>query len=108
MLFFSKWVDKIQAIFAPRSTTTVEAVAVEVAAVEAKATLELVVVDNTKAKTSKKAGPKVELVGKRTRKSGKFVADDKSTPNVNEAYTDGKTPAKKPTTKKKSTMKIAK
>ena len=28
---------------------------------------------------------------------GRYVADDKSTPNVNEAYKDGKTPAKKNT-----------
>tara|TARA_B100001057_G_C22266487_1_gene725284 strand:+ start:187 stop:429 length:243 start_codon:yes stop_codon:yes gene_type:complete len=35
--------------------------------------------------------------GKRARNSkGHYVADDKSTPNVNEAYVDGKTPAKKP------------
>ena len=26
---------------------------------------------------------------------GKFVADDKSTPNINEAYKDGRTPTKK-------------
>lgn len=35
--------------------------------------------------------------GKRARiKGGKFRSDDPSTPNVNEAYADGKTPAKKP------------
>jgi hypothetical protein len=27
---------------------------------------------------------------------GRYVADDKSTPNVNEAYADGKTPKRKP------------
>ena len=34
--------------------------------------------------------------GKRAKdKKGRFIADDKSTPNVNEAYADGKKPAKK-------------
>ena len=28
-------------------------------------------------------------------KKGRYVADDKSTPNVNEAYADGKTPKRK-------------
>ena len=28
-------------------------------------------------------------------KKGRYVADDKSTPNVNEAYVDGKTPKRK-------------
>ena len=31
---------------------------------------------------------------------GRYVADDKSTPNVNEAYVDGKTPKKKAPAKK--------
>jgi len=35
--------------------------------------------------------------GVRARNSkGHYVADDKSTPNVNEAYVDGKTPKRKP------------
>jgi hypothetical protein len=35
--------------------------------------------------------------GHRARNSkGHYGSDDKSTPNVNEAYTDGKTPVKKP------------
>ena len=35
--------------------------------------------------------------GVRARNSkGQYVADDKSTPNVNEAYVDGKTPKRKP------------
>jgi hypothetical protein len=35
--------------------------------------------------------------GVRARNSkGRYVADDKSTPNVNEAYVDGKTPKRKP------------
>ena len=38
----------------------------------------------------------VEPSGVRARDSrGRFVADYKSTPNVNEAYADGKTPTKK-------------
>jgi len=32
--------------------------------------------------------------GVRARKKGKFVADDASTPDVNEAYKDGKSPKK--------------
>ena len=35
---------------------------------------------------------------------GKFIADDPSTPDVNEAYVGGKAPAKK-STKKKTTKK---
>jgi hypothetical protein len=38
---------------------------------------------------------------KRARRNGKFVADDKSTPDINEAWEDGKAPAK--TTKTKTT-----
>ena len=35
--------------------------------------------------------------GVRARNSkGRYVAEDKSTPNVNEAYVDGKTPKRKP------------
>ena len=33
-------------------------------------------------------------------KKGKFLADDKSTPDVNEAYSDGRTPKKKVSKKK--------
>ena len=37
-----------------------------------------------------------EPSGERAKDSkGKFVADDKSTPNTNEAYKDGKAPTKK-------------
>ena len=43
--------------------------------------------------------------GVRARKKGRFVADDKSTPNVNEAYVDGKTPKRKP--RKKAAPKKA-
>ena len=34
---------------------------------------------------------------------GRFVADDKSTPNTNEAYSDGRTPTKKKTVTVKKT-----
>ena len=35
-----------------------------------------------------------EPTGERARdKKGRYVADDKSTPNVNEAYKDGRTPS---------------
>ena len=47
------------------------------------------------AKKAPKSPAKAEVAEKRTRKNGKFVGDDKSTPNVNEAFKDGKTPAKK-------------
>ena len=41
-------------------------------------------------------GEPSEPTGKRARNAkGRYVADDKSTPNVNEAYSDGKTPVKK-------------
>ncbi len=45
-----------------------------------------------------------EASGERARnKKGQFKKDDKSTPNVNEAYADGKTPKRKP--RKVSTQK---
>ena len=41
-------------------------------------------------------GDPVEASGQRARDSkGRYKADDKSTPNVNEAYKDGKTPKRK-------------
>ena len=41
-------------------------------------------------------GVEAEPTGVRARNSkGHFVKDDKSTPNVNEAYVDGKTPKRK-------------
>lgn len=57
-----------------------------------------------RAKKEPKSPAKAEVAEKRTRKSGKFVADDKSTPDVNEAFKEGKAPAKK----KKPTMKVVK
>ena len=54
---------------------------------------------------AKKSVAKAEVAAKRVRKGGKFVGDDKSTPDVNEAFKDGKAPAKKTT--KKTTKKYA-
>lgn len=59
------------------------------------------------AKKAPKSPAKAKVAEKRTRKGGKFVGDDKSTPDVNEAFKDGKAPAKKPA-KKKPNIKIAK
>lgn len=108
MSFFSKWIDLIQQIFVPRTVyNTAEAVAVEVAAVEAKAVVDKVkpAVKAAPAKKKPKSPAKAEVAEKRTRKGGKFVGDDKSTPDVNEAFKGGKAPAKKP---KKPNIKIAK
>ena len=45
--------------------------------------------------------PEAEATGERARnKKGHYVKDDESTPEVNEAYKDGKTPKKKATAKK--------
>ena len=46
-----------------------------------------------------KKTPVVETKRARTKK-GKFVADDKSTPNINEAWVGGKAPKKKSKKKK--------
>ena len=133
MSFLSKWINKVQKFFVPRLVQTVEAVEVEVAAVEAKAKAAVAKVE----KVVKKEAPKVkaaakkvekalkteapkikaaaekavknakaEIAGKRTRKGGKFVADDPNTPDVNEAFTDGKAPSKK--TKKTPALKVQK
>ena len=51
---------------------------------------------------------KVPATGERARnEKGHYVADDPSTPNVNEAYVDGKTPTKKKATRKKAATKKA-
>jgi len=48
-----------------------------------------------------------EATGVRARNAkGHYVADDKSTPKVNEAYVDGKTPKRKPR-KKPAAKKVA-
>ena len=48
----------------------------------------------------------VPATGERARnKKGHYVADDPSTPNVNEAYVDGKTQPKKKATRKKAATK---
>jgi hypothetical protein len=49
---------------------------------------------------------KAEIAVKRTRKGGKFVKDDPATPDINEAFKDGKAPAKK--TKKTPALKVQK
>ena len=47
-----------------------------------------------------------EPSGERARdKKGRYVADDKSTPNVNEAYSDGRTPKRKTKAKTTTTKK---
>ena len=47
-----------------------------------------------------------EPTGKRARDGkGRYVADDKSTTDVNEAYSDGRTPKKKASKKKTTTAK---
>jgi hypothetical protein len=47
-----------------------------------------------------------EPKGERARdKKGRYVADDKSTKSVNEAYTDGRTPVKKAKRKTSTTKK---
>ena len=50
--------------------------------------------------------PEAEATGQRARNDkGHYVKDDPDTPNVNEAYKDGKTPTKKKATPKKNTKK---
>lgn len=50
--------------------------------------------------------PKAEVAAKRSRSKGKFVGDDKSTTEVNEAYKDGVKPPKKSKPKKKPDLKV--
>ena len=75
MSFFSKWVDKIQNLFIPRVVKTVEAVEVEVAAVEAKAKLAVAKVE----KVVKTEAPKVKAAAK---KAVKNVAKTAKKPNI--------------------------
>lgn len=72
-----------------------EEVVVEIA-VESKAVVEEVVAEVKEVVAPVKAPktPKAAVAEKRTRKGGKFVGDDKSTKEVNEAYKDGKKPEK--------------
>lgn len=76
---------------------------VEVGNVEVKTTT----AKKAPAKKAPKSPAKAEVAEKRTRKNGKFAGDDKSTPDVNEAFKDGKAPAKK-TAKKKPSLKVEK
>jgi hypothetical protein len=70
MSFFSKWVDKIQQIFVPRITQTVEAIEVEVAAVEAQAKIAVANVE----KVVKTEAPKVKAAAKKVEKAVKTEA----------------------------------
>ena len=63
----------------------------------------------TKTKVTSTSGPMTNAITKKTpvikakrvrTKKGKFVADNKSTPNVNEAWVGGKAPVKKSKKKK--------
>lgn len=56
----------------------------------------------------KKSVIKSEVAKKRTRNKGKFVGDDESTPDVNEAFKDGKDHPKKPKKTKTPNLKIEK
>jgi len=78
--------------------------AAEVGSVEVKAAP----AKKAPAKKAPKSPAKAEVAEKRTRKGGKFVGDDKSTPAVNEAFKDGKAPAKKAPAKKKPSLKVEK
>ena len=50
--------------------------------------------------------PEAEATGERARNDkGHYVKDDPDTPDVNEAYKDGKTPTKKKAAAKKNTKK---
>lgn len=90
-------------VVAPEPTDVLvltEEVKAEVASVEVK----VEAAKPVKPKKEPKQPAKAEVAEKRTRKGGKFVGDDKSTPDVNEAFKDGKAPAKK----KKPNMKVVK
>ncbi|MAP08148.1 MAG: hypothetical protein CMM00_04760 [Rhodopirellula sp.] len=71
-----------------------------------KATLSLRRFDDAVDRRVVKTSPKLEVPKepvtppKRARDKGRFVADDKSTPHMNEAWVEGKAPAKKKATKK--------
>ena len=71
--FLSNWVNKIQEIFVPRVTQTVEAIEVEVAAVEAKAAVAKV------EKVADTGAPKVKAA---TKKAVKNVAKTAKKPNI--------------------------
>lgn len=107
MDFLTKLLDSFTKFF--KNTTPVVSVenAQVVKAAELKVEVGNVEVKTAPAKKAPKSTAKSEVAAKRVRKNGKFVGDDKSTPDVNEAFKDGKAPAKKPT-KKKPNIKIAK
>lgn len=111
MDFLIKLLDSFTNFF--KSTTPVvkvEDAQVTTAAAKAEVARVEVKVEPAKkapAKKAPKSPAKAEVAEKRTRKGGKFVGDDKSTPDVNEAFKDGKAPAKK-ATKKKPALKVEK
>ena len=75
MSFLSNWINKIQEFFVPRLSQTVEAVQVEVAAVEAKAKAAVAKVE----KVVKAEAPKVKAAAK---KAVKNVAKTAKKPNI--------------------------
>ena len=70
-----------------------------------KATLTLRRFDDAPDRREVKTSPKLKVPTKRARDKGRFVADDKSTPHINEAWVGGKAPAKKKVTAKKKATK---
>lgn len=70
MSFLSNWIEKVQKFFVPRLVKTVEAVQVEVAAVEANAKLAVANVE----KVVKKEAPKVKAAAKKVEKAIKDEA----------------------------------
>lgn len=110
MDFLIKLLDSFTSFF-KTTTPVVKVEDAQVTTAAAKAEVANVEVKTEPKKTPAKKAPKspakAEVAEKRTRKNGKFAGDDKSTPDVNEAFKDGKAPAKKPA-KKKPNIKIAK
>jgi hypothetical protein len=102
MSFLSNWIKKIQDFFVPHVTKTVEAVEVEVAAVEARAKLAVTNVE----KVVKAEMPKVKAAAKKVEKAVKDeapkvkAAAKKAVKNV--------TKTAKTKTAKKPNIKIAK
>lgn len=106
MDFLIKLFDSFTKFF-KTTTPVVKVEDAQITSAAAKVEVANVEVKTEPAKKAPKSPAKAEVAEKRTRKGGKFVGDDKSTPDVNEAFKDGKAPAKK-TTKKKPNIKIAK
>lgn len=92
----------------PLNIVTVEVGDVSLAEAEQRIETVKEEIKKAKPKRAPKSPAKVEIAEKRNRKNGKFVPDDKSTPDVNEAFKDGQAPAKKSPAKKKPNIKIVK